>query len=203
MRAVLSIFHVAVVIGLSFLAKDKVLILWQDFVNPKTATSSKIIPVAAPSIEVNFSPNGGATQAIVKAIAAAKSSIIVAAYSFTSKDLAEALLAAKKRNIAIKIILDRSQASQRYSSATFFSNMGFDLRIDVKHKLYHNKFIVIDDRTVITGSFNFTKAAEDKNAENMLIIRNNPDLARQYTRNFSNHWRLSISRQEFLAKAAQ
>ena len=75
----------------------------------------------------------------------------MSAYSFTSHALAQALLDAKKRNLTIKLIIDRSQMSQRYSSATFFINQDFDIRIDVKHAIYHNKVMIIDDHTIITG----------------------------------------------------
>ena len=58
--------------------------------------------------------------------------------------------------------------------------------IDANHAIAHNKVIVIDGETVLTGSFNFTKAAQEKNAENLLIIRD-PALAAQYTKNWDAH----------------
>ncbi len=157
---------------------------------------------AVGTIEVAFSPNGGVTKSIIKALAEARKSILVSAYSFTSKELAEALLLAKKRKVMVKLILDKSQMSQRYSSSSFFANQGFDLRIDVKHAIYHNKVMIIDEQTIITGSFNFTKAAEVKNAENVLIIRGNPQLASLYTQNWWLHWNQSVSREEFLKREA-
>jgi phosphatidylserine/phosphatidylglycerophosphate/cardiolipin synthase-like enzyme len=126
----------------------------------------------------------------------------VSAYSFTSKDIAEALLAAKKRGVDVKIILDKSQISQKYSSATFFTNQGFDLRIDIKHAIFHDKVIIIDDKTVITGSFNFTKAAETKNAENLLVLHDNPELAKLYTQDWWYNWQIALSRDEFMTRKA-
>ena len=114
--------------------------------------------------------------------------------------LAKALLEAKKRKVSVKILLDKSQLTQNYSSSTFFANQGFELRIDVKHRIYHNKVMIIDDTTVITGSFNFTKSAETRNAENLLIILCNPQLAQLYTANWEHHWNQSISREVFLRK---
>lgn len=145
------------------------------------------------SIEVIFSPNQGATSAIVNAISQANQSILVSAYSFTSQIIAQALLEAKKRHVNVKIILDKSQISQRYSSSKFFKNLGFDLKIDTKHAIFHNKVMIIDDKTVITGSFNFTKAAETKNAENVLIIRNNPQIAKLYKQDWQKHWQNSVT----------
>ena len=155
---------------------------------------------AVGSIEVAFSPNNGVTAVVVKAIGEAKQTLLVSAYSFTSKDIAEALLEAKKRGVTVKIILDKSQVSQKYSSSTFFANQGFDLRIDVKHAIYHDKVMIIDDKTVITGSFNFTKAAETKNAENLLVLRDNPALAKLYTKDWWFNWQQAIPRDEFVNK---
>ena len=78
---------------------------------------------------------------------------------------------AHKRGIKVEVILDRSQRTQKYSSAAFLYNVGIPVKIDAQHAIAHNKVMVIDGETVITGSFNFTKAAEERNAENLLIIR--------------------------------
>lgn len=183
----LSIANGALIIFLAYFAKDNLLASFQKIF---IAAPSSLITTTG-TIEVAFSPRSGATAAIIKAIAEARSSMLVSAYSFTSKEIASALLAAKKRGVSVKIILDKSQMSQSYSSSTFFMNQGFDMRIDAKHAIYHNKVIIIDDKTVITGSFNFTKAAEMKNAENVIIIRNNPELAKRYTENWRHHWQES------------
>jgi phosphatidylserine/phosphatidylglycerophosphate/cardiolipin synthase-like enzyme len=200
MRWLLIIINFVVLITLGFFAKDNLLAELKPLLSPETSHINATLPSMG-SIEVAFSPKGGATATIIKAIAEARTSILVSAYSFTSQDIAQALLRAKKRNVVVKVILDKSQISQQYSSSTFFANQGFDLRIDVKHAIYHNKVMIIDDKTVITGSFNFTKAAENKNAENVLIIRNNPKLAHIYTKNWRFHWNQSLPRDEFLKRA--
>ncbi|MGD0886318.1 MAG: phospholipase D family protein [Thermodesulfovibrionales bacterium] len=110
-------------------------------------------------VQVYFSPYGGCTDAIVKEISNANSEILVQAYSFTSKDIAKALVDAKKRGLHVEIILDKNNRSQRYSAADFTFNMGIPTYIDAQHAIAHNKIIIIDGETVITGSFNFTKAA--------------------------------------------
>lgn len=166
-----------------------------------TGSPAPTVVQAVGNIEVAFSPNNGVTEVVIKAIGEAQHTLLVSAYSFTSKDIAEALLDAKKRGVVVKIILDKSQVSQKYSSSTFFANQGFDLRIDVKHAIYHDKVMIIDDKTVITGSFNFTKAAETKNAENLLVLRNNPELAKLYTQDWWYNWQQAISRDEFVNKA--
>jgi phosphatidylserine/phosphatidylglycerophosphate/cardiolipin synthase-like enzyme len=136
--------------------------------------------------QVYFSPSGGATVAIVKEISKAKSEILVQAYSFTSKEIAKALVDAHKRGVHTEIILDKSNKSQKYSAADFTRNMGIPTYIDAEHQIAHNKVMVIDKETVVTGSFNFTKAAEAKNAENLLILKNR-DLAKIYIDNWNRH----------------
>jgi phosphatidylserine/phosphatidylglycerophosphate/cardiolipin synthase-like enzyme len=136
--------------------------------------------------QVCFSPNGGCTETIVNQIEAAKSEILVQAYSFTSAPIAKALVNAHKRGVKVEAILDKSQKSERYTSATFISNAGIPTYIDSKHAIAHNKIMIIDKETVVTGSFNFTKAAEEKNAENLLITRNK-DLAKIYMENWYKH----------------
>jgi phosphatidylserine/phosphatidylglycerophosphate/cardiolipin synthase-like enzyme len=136
--------------------------------------------------QIYFSPKGGCTEAIVNEISHAKSEIYVQAYSFTSVSIAKALVDAHKRGIKVEAILDKSQKKERYTSATFLANSGIPTYIDSKHAIAHNKIMVIDKETVITGSFNFTKAAEEKNAENLLILKNK-EMASQYLMNWSKH----------------
>jgi phosphatidylserine/phosphatidylglycerophosphate/cardiolipin synthase-like enzyme len=75
---------------------------------------------------------------------------------------------------------------EKYSSADFLANQEVPTMIDANHAIAHNKVIVIDGETLLTGSFNFTKAAQEKNGENLLIIRD-PALAAQYTQNWDTH----------------
>jgi phosphatidylserine/phosphatidylglycerophosphate/cardiolipin synthase-like enzyme len=136
--------------------------------------------------QVCFSPNGGCTETIVNQIETAKSEILVQAYSFTSSSIAKALTDAFKRGVKVEAILDKSQKRERYTSATFISNAGIPTYIDSKHAIAHNKIMIIDKETVITGSFNFTKAAEEKNAENLLIIKEK-NIAKLYIDNWYKH----------------
>ena len=143
-------------------------------------------PAALPPIEVHFSPKGGCTQAVVKEIDNAANSILVQAYSFTSTPIAKALVDAHKRGVHVEVILDSSQRTEKYSSADFVQHAEIPTYIDSEHAIAHNKVMVIDGQTVITGSFNFTSSAEDRNAENLLVIRS-PELAATYTANWNAH----------------
>ncbi len=153
----------------------------------------QIAPAApsAPQIVVYFSPHGGCTDAIVKELEGAKETVLVQAYSFTSAPIAKALMEAHKRGVKVQVILDKSQWTEKYSSATFFQNVGIPTFVDDIHGLAHNKIMVIDGKTVITGSFNFTKAAEESNAENLLVIQD-ADLAAKYAKNWQEHLEHSV-----------
>ena len=142
---------------------------------------------ASPAIHAYFSPSGGCTDAVVTALNAAQKRVLVQAYSFTSAPIAKALVGAKKRGVDVQVILDKSQRTERYSSASFLADEGISTLIDPVHKIAHNKVMIIDGSTLITGSFNFTKAAEEGNAENLLVISNDPELASIYTINWKKH----------------
>jgi phosphatidylserine/phosphatidylglycerophosphate/cardiolipin synthase-like enzyme len=141
---------------------------------------------AAADIQVYFSPDGGCTEAVVMELGKAKSNVLVQAYSFTSAPIARALVDAEKRGVKIQVILDKSQRREKYTEADFLLHAGVPTWIDAKHVIAHNKIIVIDSRTVLTGSFNFTKAAEVNNAENLLVI-DDAALAKKYADNWQKH----------------
>ena len=138
------------------------------------------------SAKVYFSPNGGCTDAIVKELSRAKSEILVQAYSFTSREIAKALTDASKRGVHTEVILDKSNVSVKYSAGDFITHMGIPTYVDSRHAIAHNKIMIIDKEVVITGSFNFTKAAEEKNAENLLVLRSK-EIAGAYVENWQKH----------------
>jgi phosphatidylserine/phosphatidylglycerophosphate/cardiolipin synthase-like enzyme len=152
-----------------------------------TAEGPVTLP-AAGELEVAFSPHGGCTTLVVKVIDSAKTSVRVLAYSFTSAPIAKALVDAHKRGVDVQVVVDKSQRSARYTSATFIANAGIPTRIDFKHAIAHNKVIIVDGRTVEQGSFNYTKAAENSNAENVLVNWDNAKLAEVYLRDWMRHW---------------
>jgi len=141
---------------------------------------------AVPEIQVLFSPHGGCTEVIVKTLDLAKQNVLIQAYSFTSAPIAKAVVDAHKRGVKVKVILDKSQRTEKYSSADFLLHAGINVSIDDKHRIAHNKIMIVDSNIVITGSFNFTKAAEESNAENLLIIRD-ADLSAKYIENWNKH----------------
>jgi phosphatidylserine/phosphatidylglycerophosphate/cardiolipin synthase-like enzyme len=145
-------------------------------------------PIVPGQVDVFFSPKGGCTEAVVSALRKAKQSVYVQAYSFTNAEIARALVDAHRRGVKVSIILDKSQETEQYSEADFTSRAGIATSIDAAHAIAHNKVMIIDEATVITGSFNFTTAAEQKNAENLVIIHETPELAAKYLKNWRAHY---------------
>lgn len=134
---------------------------------------------------VCFTPGTTCQQSIVNEISAAQESIKVQAYVLTDPDILAALVSAKQRNIDVKVIIDKSQTidhkSYKAASAYLIGNK-IPVWEDYKPPIAHNKIIIIDDRIIMTGSYNFSENAI-KNAENMLKISDGA-LARVYIRNF-------------------
>jgi len=137
-------------------------------------------------VSLYFSPSGGATEAVVHEIKQAKSEILIQAYSFTSTPIAKALADARARRVNIVALFDKSDVRGKFGLIDALAKRGIQVLIDDKHAIAHNKIMIIDRLTVITGSFNFTKAAEENNAENLLIIRNT-ELSNAYLQNFVIH----------------
>lgn len=157
------------------------LILWTVLLPPITLPQESLT-----TVEVCFSPRGQCTDAIIKELNRAKNSVLVQAYSFTSVPIAEALVNAYRRGVKVKVILDKSRKNEKESSAPSLSAGGVQVKIAATRGIAHNKVMIIDDEIVITGSFNFTKNAEKKNAENLLIIHDRK-LAEKFVKNWNEH----------------
>ncbi len=123
------------------------------------------------SIQVCFSPYGNCSQVIEQTIENAQQSILVQAYQFTSPPIADALVRAYNRGVTVKLLVDRSQYQAPKTQICRLIAVGIPVGIDKVPGIAHNKVMVIDDTYVLTGSFNWTVAAEKRNAENLLLIK--------------------------------
>lgn len=136
------------------------------------------------NIQVGFSPCGNSANLILNAINSAEKTIDIAAYSFTSKPISMALLRAKARGVAISVVADKKSNTQGYTAVNFLKNKNITVCLTDKYAIMHNKFMVIDGNTVQTGSFNYSKAAVESNAENVIVIKNS-EIARTYKKEFN------------------
>jgi phosphatidylserine/phosphatidylglycerophosphate/cardiolipin synthase-like enzyme len=141
-----------------------------------------------PSWAVYFSPNGGATHAIIEGIRSAKHTILVQAYLLYSTQLAGALVRAHQRGVQVHIILDANAQPHDppVPAVARLVAAGIALSLDERHESAHDKVMILDGEIVITGSYNWTLAAEHKNGENLLVIKDHR-LAGVYAENWRRH----------------
>ncbi|MGL4964735.1 MAG: phospholipase D family protein [Inquilinus sp.] len=131
-----------------------------------------------------FTPYADCTGMIVDRVGQAQRQVLVQAYTFTSAPILKALAEAAARGVDVRVILDRSDQDGSRSAARWLAGHGIAPLIDDQVAIAHNKVMVVDGITVITGSFNFTRAAQERNAENLLVVEGRPDLAGFYTANW-------------------
>lgn len=140
---------------------------------------------------IYFTPPVGGAGGIARQIDGAKKAIKVMAYGFTSINLAEALVRAKKRGVDVALIQDEKSSQNNREAIQKLLDAGIEVRSDGKHAIQHNKVMVIDQDVVITGSYNFTNSAETRNAENIMIVKSEY-AARRYLDNWNSHWEHAI-----------
>lgn len=132
--------------------------------------SPSLTKAEPPQIEVRFSPHGGCTEMIVRVIKSSQRRLYIQAYSFTSAPIGEAIVEAKHRGVDVQIILDHSNRGDKHSLIPLMMENDIDVKIDAAHNIAHSKIMLIDDKDILSGSFNFSKAAENSNSENCLHI---------------------------------
>ena len=147
------------------------------------------IPPALYKSETYFSPNGGVASNIIKAINNSKSSIDLAIFDLTSRDITAALEKTKGSGVKIRIIADSRQAKGAHSTITELIREGFDIKIThgEGRGIMHNKFAIFDGKLIVTGSYNWTNNAERFNYENAVFITD-PNVIMQYQKDFDNIW---------------
>ncbi|HBW4441055.1 TPA: phospholipase D family protein [Klebsiella pneumoniae] len=147
----------------------------------------------AASIETGYSPEGTALQLVLKTIDSAQQEIRLMGYSFTSPEVAGALVRAKQRGLDVKVVLDwkantgkQNQASQ--AAMNLLVNAGIPVRTVSQYKIMHDKVIIADDRNIEVGSFNYTRAADRVNSENVLVVWDVPVVAQRYLQHWQSRW---------------
>ncbi len=158
-------------------------------------TPPLVLP-ASGTVQAAFTPGDDVGKLIADAIDSAHRQVLVQTFSFTHRKIADALIAAKRRGVDVKVIADKDQTHRIPTSLiSKIAAEGVPVFTDADHTSAHNKVMVIDadspDATLITGSFNFTHAAQYRNAENVLVIRGNAALTDLYLQNWRRHYKHS------------
>lgn len=144
--------------------------------------------VGAPKAEVRFSPGEDVGAFIVGHLQSARRVVRMQAYLFTDRRIANALLAARKRGVEVEIVGDAQQAAGGgLPHLKALERAGARVWLDGEHAAAHDKVIVLDDAAVITGSYNYTVAAQSRNAENVVAISADAALAARFVQNFAHH----------------
>lgn len=141
---------------------------------------------AVPQIETGFSPDGDAERLILKVINSATHDLRLAAYSFTSPKIVQALVNAKKRGVDVRVVVDESgpKSKSGIAALNLLAGAHIPARTNGEYAIHHDKYIIVDGQHVQTGSFNYSQAAAKSNSENVIVIWHNPDLAASYAK----HW---------------
>lgn len=149
-----------------------------------------LLSQAQPGIQVGFSPEGSARKLVLETIGGAKHSIQMLAYAFQSPDIAQALVDAEARGVEVRVVVDRKRNENKPSKKAmdFVTRNGVELRTNDRFHIHHDKTIIVDGHTVETGSFNFAPSAEKVNSENVVVIRDAPEVARQYLGHWQSRW---------------
>lgn len=138
--------------------------------------------------EVGFSPGSSGLSIVLEAIRDSHSTIHIAAYELTNWTIADALIAAERRGVAIAVVADATTGHEKWSEDQYLSEHGVAVRFDRHYRIMHQKFMVIDGNAVETGSFNYTESAVKHNSENVLLLRNVPHLAAAYEEEWERLW---------------
>jgi phosphatidylserine/phosphatidylglycerophosphate/cardiolipin synthase-like enzyme len=143
-------------------------------------------PPASSKIEVLFSPRGGCQERLGRLVGEAKTTVRVLAYGFTSKPFAASLVEAASRGADVQVVLDSSNVGSKFSAMGELVKARIPVWIDSSHAIMHDKVVIVNGTTVETGSFNFTAAAEESNAENCLFVQDD-GLAASYAAEWEKH----------------
>lgn len=158
---------------------------------PSTTTTTTTTPTTAPTtapettqpsviIETHFSPKEEIALTIIKLMDGAEQSIDIAAFAFTHPDISAAAIRAHQRGVKVRLLMDYTQSRLKNCRATDLIDAGIEVRTRHRRGFQHNKYIVIDEMILLTGSYNFTTSADARNTENLLVIRNAPEIVKAF-----------------------
>lgn len=137
-----------------------------------------------------FSPGPDCRIAIEQAMETALSELLICVFTISDDRLSDAIMAAHRSGLTVRVISDNDKMHDRGSDVERLSQAGVNVRIDRSPEHMHHKFMVIDGRTVMTGSYNWTRSAESRNEENIIAV-DDPLLATTFSEEFERIWKLA------------
>ena len=137
--------------------------------------------------EVYFSLYDNPQKEIIKNINQAEAFINIAMYIFTDREIALPLVKAQARGVKVRLYLDKDQVDYKYSQSRFLVQKGIKTRISTNNYIMHHKFAIIDNCILLTGSYNWTFSANNRNDENLMAI-DDPEIIEIFQNQFVNLW---------------
>ncbi|MBA7534082.1 hypothetical protein ES705_26328 [subsurface metagenome] len=137
--------------------------------------------------EVYFSLYNNPQKEIIKNINQAEAFINIAMYIFTDREIALPLVKARERGVKVRLYLDKDQVDYQYSQSRFLVQKGIKTRISTNNYIMHHKFAIIDNRLLLTGSYNWTFSANHRNDENLMVI-DDPEIIEIFQNQFEKLW---------------
>ena len=138
--------------------------------------------------ECYFFPNAANEQRVVNMFRTCKKTLDLAIFTFTRDSICQAIVEAHQRGIKIRCIGDDGNSKVRGSDVRLLASLGIPCKTDNNLRFHmHNKMAILDNSVVITGSFNWTNQAVNKNQENILFLEDK-NIANQYTQYYNELW---------------
>ncbi len=166
------------------------IIQWIEEVNK--CLIPKVKDVDIPENRCYFSPGDDCENAIVSCIRNAKHSIKICVFTISENVISEEIIAAMKKGVAVTIITDNDKINDKGSDIRWLSDEGIRIRIDEASSHMHHKFCIVDKKTLLTGSYNWTKSAADRNQENLLVTED-PKMVKAYLNEYQKLWDRFVS----------
>lgn len=149
---------------------------------------------AKADVFVFFSPSKDCENNIIRELANASKKVDAAVYAINNTNIVNELKKAHDRGVKIRILTDRLQASNRASKVRELKKYGINVRVHSKYKIEHNKFAVFDEKTAVSGSYNWTNPASEKNSENCSFYTADEDVVEIYQKRFRQLWKANTKK---------
>lgn len=164
----------------------------QQFILEWVKTANSALTVSQPeTTDVYFSPGDACRNVIMRSIEAATQKLNICVFTISDDHIANSLLLAHKKGVQIKIITDNDKSFDVGSDIEQLAGAGIDIRMDSTSNHMHHKFMVSDQGTLLTGSYNWTRSAARYNHENLIVIRQ-PRVIKSFQQEFDQLWNLMV-----------
>jgi phosphatidylserine/phosphatidylglycerophosphate/cardiolipin synthase-like enzyme len=135
-------------------------------------------------VQTHFSPEEEIAPTIVNLIDHAQRTLDIAAFSFTRSEIGAATIRAHQHGVRVRLVMDTTSAGSKYSTVPDLIKSGILVRVRHKRGSQHSKYLIIDGSLVATGSYNFTLRADERNSENLLVIRDSPKVVKSFAEDY-------------------